>query len=70
MEILHSSAVEATGPRTVSIYASAESKEAKEIFSKLSTLFDKGEQLSLDKVHKACQRQRKIVSKCRTKVLQ
>lgn len=70
MEILHSSAVEATGPRTVSIYASAESKEAKEIFSKLSTLFDKGEQLSLDKVHKAFQRQRKIVSKCRTKVLQ
>lgn len=70
MEILYSSAVEATGPCIVSIYASAESKEAKEIFSKLSTLFDKREQLLLGQVHKACQRQRKIVSKCGTKVLQ
>lgn len=70
MEIVHSSAVEATEPWIVSIYASAENKEAEEFFSQLSTSYDKRVQLSLGKVHKACQKQREPVSKWGTKVLQ
>lgn len=57
MEILHSSAVEATGLCIVSIYAYAENKAA-EFFSQLSTSYDKRVQLSLSKVHKACHAKR------------
>lgn len=53
MEIVHSSAVEPTGPCIVSIYACAKKKEAEEFFSQLSTLYDKRVQLSLGKVHKS-----------------
>lgn len=53
MEILHSSAVEATELCIVSIYAYAENKAA-EFFSQLSTSYDKRVQLSLSRVHKAC----------------
>lgn len=62
-EIVHSSAVEAPWPCIITIYVCAENKEAAEFFSQLSTLYNKRVQLSLGKVHKACQTQREAASK-------